>query len=327
MQEHYNLESLEKEMWPVKKRFLKVVEPYRCDLWRYCRSLTGSAWDAEDLVQETLMKALASLGQIWQPLHPKPYLFRIATNTWLNQIRRNKFLSPVLEEDDQLPDPTESKKFEVHLAMEILVQHLPPRQAVILLLADVFDFTAREMGEMLSITEGAIKAALHRARTKMKSIQEYGMSQADNSNLNRPTKEQSKPIPNRLLVDAFIEAFNRRDPDAMVALLDENAAWDGVHVGQEYGREVSKQWSIADDFKDPDIDRQRAEFRILWDRPVVVMLTETDSGPRLNDLVYLETEEDKIIFRKHYYFCFDLLSEAAVELGIPLQSGKSYKID
>lgn len=327
MQEHFDLESLEKDMWPIKKRFLQVIEPYRSDLWMYCRSLTGSTWDAEDLVQETLMKALASLGQIWQPLSTKPYLFRIATNTWLNQIRRNKITFQVLEESFQLADTAESPKFDVHLAIELLVQQLPPRQTVILLLIDVFDFTARETGEMLSITEGAVKAALHRARTKLKSMQESGISQEDTNSLSRQTNEQVRHTQNRLLIDAFIDAFNRRDPDAMVALLDENATWDGVHVGQEYGREVSKQWSIADDFKDPDIDRQRAEFSMLWGRPVVLMLLETETGPQLNDIVYLDTEEDKITFRKHYYFCFDLLSEAAVELGIPLQSGKSYKVD
>lgn len=113
----------------------------------------------------------------------------------------------------------------------------------------------------------------------------------------------------------------------MVALLNENATWDGIHVGLEYGREVSRQWSIADDFKDPDIDRQRAEFCILWDRPVVLMLTETETGPHLNDIVYLETEDGKITVRKHYYFCLDLLSEAAEALRIPLQSDKDYKMD
>lgn len=324
MEEQMDLKSLEQEMWPIKKRFLNVIEPHRSDLWRYCRRLTGSPWNAEDLVQETLMKALATLGQVSQPLKPKPYLFRIATNTWLNQVRRSKKIQ--LEEDFQLqPNPGESQKFEVQLAMEVLLQHVPPRQAVVVLLVDVFDFTAKETGEMLAITEGAVKAILHRARKKLKEVKDSEMSDQEISGLNF-VQEPTRRMADRKVIDAFIEAFNRRDPDAMVDLLNENAVWDGVNVGQEYGRDVSKQWSIADDFKDPDIDRQRAEFSVLWGRPVVVMVTDTNSGSQLNDIVYLETEAGKITVRRHYYFCLDFLSDAAVALGLPLQSDKSYKI-
>jgi RNA polymerase sigma-70 factor (ECF subfamily) len=318
MDDQFDLQCLEKEMWPLKKKFLNVIAPYRSDLWRYCRTLTGSPWDAEDLVQETLMKAFASLGQIWQPLMPKSYLFRIATNAWINQRRRNKWMISEYEDEMHSADP-DSAKFEVREAMETLVRHLLPRQAVVILLIDVFDFTARETAEMISASEGAVKATLHRARARLRSLSEGG------AGAKLPVEERETPNPQ--LIHAFIEAFNQRDPEALVALLEENASWDGVHVGQEYGKETSRKYSIADDFKDTTSGLQHAEYRTLWGRPVIVVLTRTESGPQLNDIIYIETEAEKIVLRKHYYFCIDLLTAAAKELNIPVQTDRAYLIE
>ncbi|MCK9907264.1 RNA polymerase sigma factor, partial [Frankia sp. Cpl3] len=64
--------------------FLTVIEPHRAALWKYCRYLTGSPWDGEDLFQQTLLKAYAALSQMWQPVVPKTYLFRIASHTWID---------------------------------------------------------------------------------------------------------------------------------------------------------------------------------------------------------------------------------------------------
>jgi RNA polymerase sigma factor (sigma-70 family) len=320
VQEGNDLKSLEKEMWGLKKKFLKIIEPYRSDLWKYCRSLTRDPWDAEDLVQETLLKAFASLGQIWQPLIPKSYLFRIATNTWLNQIRKNKY-NHVDYQEEVLTADTSSNQYEVHEAVETLVGNLPPRQVVAVLLVDVFDFTAREAGEMMGATEGAIKAVLHRGRTKLKSLHERGdyMSQNNASN--------NSQILNQPLINAFTDAFNRRDPEALVALLAEDSHIDIVHVGQEYGRETSRKWSIADDFKDPTIHLQHAEQRLLWGLPVVVILINDNDVNQLHDIMTLEVEDDYIISIKNYYFCQDLLHEASTELNIPLQTGRTYMMD
>lgn len=310
MEDHFDLEALEKEAWPLKKKFLRMIEPYRLDLWRYCRSLTRSAWDAEDLVQETLMRAFASLGQVWQPLMPKSYLFRIATNTWINQSRRNKIsFSPIVEET-QLTDDVELHKFEVHEAIELLIQHLPPRQVVVILLIDVFDFTARETAEMIATTEGAVKAILHRARVKLKSLSNGEISQ------NEQESKHVQRIPDPTLVQAFIEAFNRRDPDAMAALLADHAYNDIVHVGQEYGRETIRTYSIRDTMQNPTIHLQTAHYHTLLGKPVVVFLVETESGPQLNDMCYMETEDSKIVYIKDFYFCKQLLTEAAQELNI-----------
>ena len=83
------------EVQQVWNRFLQRTEPLRPELYRYCRALTGSAWDAEDLVQDTLLRAFAKLGEV--PLRiesPKAYLFRVASNLWIDHCRRTEWGMP-----------------------------------------------------------------------------------------------------------------------------------------------------------------------------------------------------------------------------------------
>jgi RNA polymerase sigma factor (sigma-70 family) len=86
-------------------RFLQRTEPLRPDLHRYCRALTGAVWDAEDLVQDTLLRAFAKLGEVSHQVdNPKAYLFRIASNLWVDRFRRTE---PVALEERTLPSNPE----------------------------------------------------------------------------------------------------------------------------------------------------------------------------------------------------------------------------
>lgn len=70
-------------------RFADAYEPLRGELYRYCRHLTRSPWDAEDLAQDTMSRAFASLGRLGSaPPNPRAWLFRVASNLWLDQVRR-----------------------------------------------------------------------------------------------------------------------------------------------------------------------------------------------------------------------------------------------
>lgn len=71
--------------------FLETYEPLRLDLYRYCRHLCRSPWDAEDLAQDTLMRAFVTLGQMGhEPPNPRAWLFRVASNLWIDGIRQRK---------------------------------------------------------------------------------------------------------------------------------------------------------------------------------------------------------------------------------------------
>src|SRR5215813_8407876 len=83
------------EVQEVWQRFLQRTEPLRPELHRYCRALTGSVWDAEDLVQDTLLRAFAKLGEVSLRIDsPKAYLFRVASNLWVDHFRRMEWRTP-----------------------------------------------------------------------------------------------------------------------------------------------------------------------------------------------------------------------------------------
>lgn len=215
-----HLHDLSKPMREMRKPFLELVEPHRQRLWKYCLRLTGSPWDAEDLFQETMAKAFSRLAFFWQPLEARPYLFRIASNAWIDEVCRHRTVPEDLEELPQpsLADPDQA---EVREAMETLIGLLPPRQRVAVLLVDVFDFTAAEVGAMLGLTEGAVRAVLHRARTTLRT---QGPAVPG-------WEPQRLSVQARHVVDRFIDAFNRRDPEGIVALMDVGASAENLGVG------------------------------------------------------------------------------------------------
>ncbi|GAA0368559.1 RNA polymerase sigma factor [Bacillus horti] len=309
------LQDLETEAWKLKNTFLETIAPYRSDLWKYCRSLTRSPWDAEDLVQETLLKAFASLGQIWQPIHHKSYLFRIATNTWINQWRRKKLIKYTEYEEhyEEVRSAEPFAEYDVYESIELLVTKLPPKQAATILLVDVFSFTAKETAEMLATTEGAVKALLHRARNNLRLAHSKEMEGDSKQAVNKKVK--TYPMPDKNVIDALIDTFHKRDPDAMAKLFSEDAHNDIVHVGQEYGREIIRNNSIKDTFLLWQGDL-RAELYTLWGRPVVVVSMLEGASWFLKSILYLETEENQIVTKKEYYFCEDLLQEAGQILGL-----------
>ncbi len=106
-------------------RFLQRTEPLRPDLHRYCRALTGAVWDAEDLVQDTLLRAFAKLREINDRIdNPKAYLFRIASNLWVDRFRR---ADPVTPEEHPMPSSPEQST-EIRDAAKQLMHLLPPQE-------------------------------------------------------------------------------------------------------------------------------------------------------------------------------------------------------
>jgi RNA polymerase sigma factor (sigma-70 family) len=117
----------------LEKRFKKEIEPYRSLLWKYCYRLTGSPWDAEDLVQDTLLKSLALLSKVFQELNVKSYLFKIATNIWIDQQRKNRIAYSDSYPVEILESGSE-KQLEILPVLDYLARQLSPKQFVCLLL-------------------------------------------------------------------------------------------------------------------------------------------------------------------------------------------------
>jgi len=144
-------------------RFLDLYEPLRPELYRYCRHLTRSPWDADDLVQDALFRAFAKLGCMNEPPeNPRAWLFRIASNLWIDRVRA---LQPEPEPDPERASSREPRA--VREAAGTLLSRLSPQERAAVALKEAFNFTLEEIAEALSTTLGTVKSALHRGRGKL----------------------------------------------------------------------------------------------------------------------------------------------------------------
>lgn len=221
--------------------FTALVEPHRGELHVHCYRMLGSLQDAEDALQETLLSAWLGLAGFEGRSSLRTWLYRIATNRCLNQLRSSVrqpvttaappalpeptrlgevlWLQPypdVLWEEltDQAPGPEaryESRE-AISLAFVTAVQLLPPNQRAVLLLRDVLGYRAAETAELLGLTQDAVTSALKRARATMNSAR---------------SPHPPPPLPGapeeRALLERFVAAFTELDVDALVALMTDDA--------------------------------------------------------------------------------------------------------
>jgi RNA polymerase sigma-70 factor (TIGR02960 family) len=171
------------EFRPDRNEFEDLVEPLVPALRLHCYRLLGSLEDAEDTVQETLIRGWRRLDRLADPSGIRPWLFRIATNASLDLIdRRRRRPTARLVEETDWPDPLPDhwlggggdpangllRRESVGLAFIAAVQLLPPRQRAILVLRDVLDWSVRDVAEALETTPAAVNSGLQRARVAIR---------------------------------------------------------------------------------------------------------------------------------------------------------------
>ncbi|WP_340016147.1 RNA polymerase sigma factor [Paenibacillus sp. FSL K6-1318] len=153
-------------------------------LYAYCLSLTKSVPDTEDLVQETCLKVLSSsvvgTSGMNKDINWEAYLIRIARNSWIDILRQRERLAYKLDSlKPLLHEMEEERRFEeLESAVQLLVDKLPPWQRVIYVLRELMGYKAAETAEMLDTTEGAVKAALSRARYAIAEVR-HRLEQSD----------------------------------------------------------------------------------------------------------------------------------------------------
>jgi RNA polymerase sigma-70 factor, ECF subfamily len=229
--------------------FRRLIEPYRAELHAHCYRMLGSIHDAEDALQEALLRA-------WRGLHGfkggrplRPWLYRIATNTSLDALakRPKRVLpidqsspataesgpgEPILERIWVEPYPNEAmgvpagyaapearyeQRESVELAFIAALQYLPARQRAVLILREVLGFSAREVAEFLETTSASVNSALQRAR---KVVEERLPAQSQQVTL-RSLGDQGL----REVVKRYVEAWESRNVEAMVAMLVDDATF------------------------------------------------------------------------------------------------------
>jgi hypothetical protein len=163
------------------------------------------------LLQETLVKAYRWHVRFPEREMTKPFLFRIAANAWVDICRSRKLQPQAGQlEEERFGSYEEWNRWDVREALELLSDRLEPKQVVLILLIDVFAFTAKESGSMFGQTEGSVKAALHRARLRLKTAVERHPECWDDSVLTSPRRGLSIEV-----FEAFVDGFRRSDPYAI----------------------------------------------------------------------------------------------------------------
>jgi RNA polymerase sigma-70 factor (ECF subfamily) len=296
------LDGAVKASW---RRFLDTYEPLRPDLYRYCRHLTRSPWDAEDTAQETMARAFASLAIAAEPPRsPRAWLFRIASNLWLNRVRQAREVPAAFGFD--VPEPaTSAEPRATREAAGTLIAQLSPQERAAVVLKDAFGLSLEEIAETLSTTTGAIKAALHRGRGKLVT----------------PELDESAPVAPAVL-DAFCEAFNARDLDRLTALLLDTATLEYPGFKIEYGAEAVRAGSLSGTlFGCPEggyalvappcceLRAHRGESIFLW-----------WSGDEVHAVVRVALESDRIARLRNYFHAPEVITEVCRELDVPFRT-------
>src|SRR5712691_11512358 len=219
------------------------LETHRRELTGYCYRMLGSGFEAEDAVQETMIRAWRAIDTFEGRASLRSWLYRIATNVCLDMVQgpqrraRPMDLGPASTAATVIPDslpqtswllpvpdatagPAGSDPGEVaayrdsiRLAFVAALQHLPPRQRAILILREVLCWQASEVAELLDTTVVSVNSALQRARNTMAAS-----DQADD----RPSPQLAEA--DRDLLARYVDAFQRYDIDRLVALLHEDAS-------------------------------------------------------------------------------------------------------
>ena len=228
--------------------FADLVAPYRSELHAHCYRMLGSAHDAEDALQETLLRAWRALARFEGRSSLRSWLYTIATNACLTQLqRRPKRTLPVdfgpatdpaegvgvpLEESVWLePYPDAGLGYEqregVELAFIAALQHLPANQRAVLILREVLGFSAAETAEALGTTVASVNSALQRAR---KAVEERAPERSQQATLRALGDDRMRAI-----VERYMDAMGRADVDAVVAMLAEDVAWSMPPLASWFG--------------------------------------------------------------------------------------------
>jgi RNA polymerase sigma-70 factor (ECF subfamily) len=220
-----------------------TLEPYRRELTAYAYRMLGSAHDAEDAVQETLLRAWRAFDSFEGRSQLRSWLYRIATNVCLDMLQGKErrarpidmgpagvtadglgpplpetaFVMPIPDARVVAPegDPAEvaETRDSIRLAFVAALQHLPPKQRAVLVFRDVLRWKASEVAELLETSEAAVNSALQRAHA---SLDDLRIDDATS----QPTDEEQ-----RALLERYVDAFERYDMDALTSVLRDDASW------------------------------------------------------------------------------------------------------
>jgi RNA polymerase sigma-70 factor (ECF subfamily) len=227
---------------------------HRAELTGHCQRILGSASDAEDAAQETLVKAWRALDRFECRASTRTWMYRIATNVCLDMLDSRRRHPPPIDVRSGSPaesssavspgagglesagcngardtlDPAELaiRRDSIRLAFVVAFRRLPPRQRAVLILRDVLCWTSVDVAEWLGTTVAAVNSALQRARATL----------ATRDSAAAPRTRSTRVEHDELLLTGYVEAFDRLNVDALVALLHDDATASSMLTSQPTDR-------------------------------------------------------------------------------------------
>ena len=224
-------------MTDARERFMELVAGVRPELHRYCARMTGSVFDGEDVVQETLAKAYYALAEMESPPPLRPWLFRIAYNTAMDFLRRYEHRNvesaadmEVVADMSGLPDTEEPgpDQERVEAALAVFAA-LPPVQRSALALKDVLGLSLEETAATMDVSVAAVKGALTRARANVTRTGGSGGPRGGAVEVERLRR--------------YADLFNARDWEGLRALFGEETRLDVVSRYQRHGPSASQYFT------------------------------------------------------------------------------------
>ena len=253
-----------------ERAFADLVEPHRRELHAHCYRMLGSVHDAEDALQDAMLRAWRGLARFDGRGSLRSWLYTIATNTCLDVIgKRPKRVLPIdygpatdphvgpgepvvesvwiepypdemLEVPDGFaaPEAAYEQREAVELAFVAALQHLPATQRAVLIEREVLGFSAKEVADSLQTTVASVNSALQRARA---AVAERVPERTQQATLRELGEEQTRAI-----VDRYVDAWERCDVEAFAAMLSEDATFAMPPLSSWFsGREEITQWATG----------------------------------------------------------------------------------
>jgi RNA polymerase sigma-70 factor (ECF subfamily) len=260
-----------------REAFDRLLGELRPKLHRYCARMTGSVVDGEDVVQETIVKAIEALPEAAPITDPKGWLFRIAHNAALDFLRRRarQDAAHSNEDPDMLVDPLSAEDSRMIAAASLRTfMRLPTAQRSSVILMDVLGYSLQEISEVMDTSILAVKASLHRGRARLRELAE------EPDDLPLPALAE----PERRLLAAYIERFNAHDFDAIRNMLADEVRLDLVARVQWKGRpQVAKYFHNYSTRNDWEFSLGAVERR-----PAILVRDPTDTSGKPAYFVLLE---------------------------------------
>jgi RNA polymerase sigma-70 factor (ECF subfamily) len=297
-------DALAKAAKESRDSFLALVHDLRPELHRYCARMTGSVIDGEDVVQDTLARAYFALPEL-EVLPPlRAWLFRIAHNRALDFLRRydrrKSEAATAVEEvpDDGIPPDDRLAREEAVRAAISRFTELVPLQRSCIILKDVLGHSAEEIASLLDLSVPAVRAALHRGRTRLGELSNE--------------LEAGERLPDRVspTVARYAALFNARDWDGVRAMLAEEVRLDVVSRMQRSGRRgVEKYFTNYGNTHGWRVAPMWLEGR------EVLGLYRREQDDRPHHVIILDTDGGHITAIRDYGHIEYLLAEARLTLG------------